>query len=703
HQRHAIAHRPARARQLDVGVENVEGLHLVLVAADLHVVERHAPRKILLQPEHLPVQELRHRDDEVLGLEVIVVGDHAPAARHAQALDDLREVLHADDADQPLLGKDVLQIFRLRRLRAAQIDDQQARLLGRQLRQVVDELGDRAGGGHQPLERAAHRRLVRDDQDAVPEHRVRPAPPLLLLARALSPFFGHRKLLTSGLRLGRPMASLRLLRLLRQFQPLLRARGLGVIRLELADGVAARSDLFFEVDDLFLQAIDAVLEILLLARRVRDDVGDADLERLERGLDDRDHQLDVRVGDRQRAHELDRLLDAVLRAHLVVGGGDGRGVGGLLRGGTRRARLWIRERHRLDGRVVEVRVVRVSRGLVVALLAVEEPHCVPPDRVILQRRNFSRKLQSARLRFVLLLPSLLSLFGTGCNDTAAVVRVSSDRAPGELDAVCLEFDADAVARFGRRYDLQAHALPQTLTALAGGRSSMQALVYGLRHGVEIARARKQVPFRGGSILQVELALDACVPSPRTPMWMPASFQSADAGDRAALVPSPPLESMVMDAAIAATTARLSRYAASSSGIAAVGGGVPSAPAGPVHQLLAADLDADCRQDLIVLADNTAPLVATRAATGEWVAQPGALPPVLAGGATGAAAGDVDGDGNPDLVLVGGAEAHLLINDGAGRFREAAAAFDVAPTDATAVALGDLDGDGHLDAVIAQGS
>jgi len=304
---------------------------------------------------------------------------------------------------------------------------------------------------------------------------------------------------------------------------------------------------------------------------------------------------------------------------------------------------------------------------------------------------------------VLLLPSLLSLFGTGCNDTAAVVRVSSDRAPGELDAVCLEFDADAVARFGRRYDLQAHALPQTLTALAGGRSSMQALVYGLRHGVEIARARKQVPFRGGSILQVELALDACVPSPRTPMWMPASFQSADAGDRAALVPSPPLESMVMDAAIAATTARLSRYAASSSGIAAVGGGVPSAPAGPVHQLLAADLDADCRQDLIVLADNTAPLVATRAATGEWVAQPGALPPVLAGGATGAAAGDVDGDGNPDLVLVGGAEAHLLINDGAGRFREAAAAFDVAPTDATAVALGDLDGDGHLDAVIAQGS
>ena len=46
------------------------------------------------------------------------------------------------------------------------------------------------------------------------------------------------------------------------------------------------------------------------------------LERLERGLDDRDHQLDVLV-DRQRAHELDRLLDAVVGALLL----DGRGRG----------------------------------------------------------------------------------------------------------------------------------------------------------------------------------------------------------------------------------------------------------------------------------------------------------------------------------------------------------------------------------------
>jgi hypothetical protein len=46
---------------------------------------------------------------------------------------------------------------------------------------------------------------------------------------------------------------------------------------------------------------------------------------------------------------------------------------------------------------------------------------------------------------------------------------------------------------------------------------------------------------------------------------------------------------------------------------------------------------------------------------------------------------------------------LLINDGAGHFRDQPGAFDVPPTDATAVALGDLDGDGHLDAVIAQGS
>jgi hypothetical protein len=66
-QRHAIAHRPARTRELGVGVEHVDRLDLLLVAGDLHVVERHAPRKIFLQAEHLPVQELGHGDDKSSG------------------------------------------------------------------------------------------------------------------------------------------------------------------------------------------------------------------------------------------------------------------------------------------------------------------------------------------------------------------------------------------------------------------------------------------------------------------------------------------------------------------------------------------------------------------------------------------------------------------------------------------------------------
>jgi hypothetical protein len=306
-----------------------------------------------------------------------------------------------------------------------------------------------------------------------------------------------------------------------------------------------------------------------------------------------------------------------------------------------------------------------------------------------------------RVRALVVLPSLLCWLQAGCNDTAAVVQVVSDRAAGELDGICLELDADGASRFGRRYALSpSRALPQTLTALASGRASMQALVYGLRHGVAIARAREEVPFRPGTILQVQMALDACVAAANAgaiPTWM-AAGQSIDPTDRAALTPA---FSASDDFAIGAAMAHIAHYDASANSL---GAPVPGPlGGGAVRQVLAADLDADCGTDLVVVADAAPPLLAIRGANGDYSAPAGALPTVLPTGATGVAAGDLDGDGNPDLVIVGGAEAHLMINDGAGRFHEAPGAFDVAPTDATAVALGDLDGDGHLDAVIGQGS
>ncbi|HEX8954217.1 MAG TPA: hypothetical protein VF945_20315, partial [Polyangia bacterium] len=71
----------------------------------------------------------------------------------------------------------------------------------------------------------------------------------------------------------------------------------------------------------------------------------------------------------------------------------------------------------------------------------------------------------------------------GCNDTAIVLRVTSDRSTsngGALDGICVELDAGGGQRFGRRYDLPSLPLPQTLTVLPGGKPAAQMIVYGLK-------------------------------------------------------------------------------------------------------------------------------------------------------------------------------------------------------------------------------
>ena len=69
-------------------------------------------------------------------------------------------------------------------------------------------------------------------------------------------------------------------------------------------------------------------------------------------------------------------------------------------------------------------------------------------------------------------------------------------------------------------------------------------------------------------------------------------------------------------------------------------------------------------------------------------------------------GDVDGDGDIDAVLSGwrNAEAdpcpnRVLLNDGRGRFNETGQVFDEAMGHSHGLALGDLDGDGDLDVVL----
>ncbi|HEU5182651.1 MAG TPA: CRTAC1 family protein [Candidatus Polarisedimenticolia bacterium] len=64
---------------------------------------------------------------------------------------------------------------------------------------------------------------------------------------------------------------------------------------------------------------------------------------------------------------------------------------------------------------------------------------------------------------------------------------------------------------------------------------------------------------------------------------------------------------------------------------------------------------------------------------------------------GAAAGDVDNDGDVDLYLTGLGSAHLLLNNGDGTFRDATASFGVGdPGWSTSAAFLDFDHDGDLD-------
>jgi hypothetical protein len=78
-----------------------------------------------------------------------------------------------------------------------------------------------------------------------------------------------------------------------------------------------------------------------------------------------------------------------------------------------------------------------------------------------------------------------------------------------------------------------------------------------------------------------------------------------------------------------------------------------------------------------------------------------LPARIAGQCMDAAAGDVDGDGDLDLALAMEFEPKvLLLNDGAGRFRNASAQLPRAVHDSEDVSFADFDGDGDLDLVLA---
>jgi hypothetical protein len=276
-------------------------------------------------------------------------------------------------------------------------------------------------------------------------------------------------------------------------------------------------------------------------------------------------------------------------------------------------------------------------------------------------------------RPILLSSPVASLFvfvtlWAGCNDTAIVLRIASDRpltgAAGALDGICVELDAGGGKRFGRRYDLPSLPLPQTLTVLPGGKSAAQMIVYGTKRGTEVARARQELSFRSGSVLHVDVPLDACQPHASSGRFSSIAAPTGESVDAVALVPGANA-AMSGDLALALASGRSTRDSVAAAGIGALVGGAPDAPAARVRQIVVADLDGDCRKDVVIVADN-APLAAWNDAGDGTFAL---ITMIGAPGMVAAAAGDVDGDGAVDIVAVGGTGAHVWLNDGAGHFRE----------------------------------
>lgn len=139
---------------------------------------------------------------------------------------------------------------------------------------------------------------------------------------------------------------------------------------------------------------------------------------------------------------------------------------------------------------------------------------------------------------------------------------------------------------------------------------------------------------------------------------------------------------------------------------AEGGGTPPlygaevciTDAGPGELIALGDLDGDGDSDLVIVASHTG-LVTVRFNNGDGTF----------GGATGYAAGapapealmvrDIDGDGDEDLVVVSFGVVNALLNEGDGGFAPAVPS-GVGPV--SFAAMGDLDGDGQPDLALAAG-
>ena len=277
-----------------------------------------------------------------------------------------------------------------------------------------------------------------------------------------------------------------------------------------------------------------------------------------------------------------------------------------------------------------------------------------------------------------------------CTD-AVTLEIAGDRpVPTAIDALCVGIaDTDTSGgQFGSPYRLEGNLdhLPQTLRVEPGSASDAWAWVRGDRGGVPVARAAARVDFSS----DVALSLDRCQRGPSgapstigDPAGPAMASVAASQGQGGTLVIAAGASVQILDARSAALVAT-------------------DAPAanGVVLDVIAADLDRDCDDDIVLVIEGSAPLLWRR--DGATFVELGRLGS-LAMAAVDAA--DVDHDGDLDLVAGGTGTLALWLNDGAGGFTQGDAQLSSGgrATDIRAVALGDLDGDGNTDLVVGQRS
>ena len=275
-------------------------------------------------------------------------------------------------------------------------------------------------------------------------------------------------------------------------------------------------------------------------------------------------------------------------------------------------------------------------------------------------------------------------------DGAITLEVAGDRPiPRSLDAICVGIadTSEGGGHLGQLYRLSGElaTLPQTLRVVPGGADSAYLWVRGDLGGAPVTYATVKTDFGGDA----RIALDRCAPgragepSVRGGAVGPASARLVVSHGSGNLVVAFGAEATIIDA----DGEELSVAAG------------PPLPAGNVVAAIAADVDGDCDDDLVIATDGEAPIVWRRNHRNFTV---GAALPSNAQAAI--AAADVDHDGDMDLVTGIGATLSLWYNDGSGKFtlKDENLKAMGRVSSVRALALGDVNVDGNADLLVGQG-